>query len=116
MRIQIQDIIAVSSTALTTTELRRPLVLRTLGGTRPRLWRSRSRRETRGGHTRPILTCRRNPSRRIHYIPLRLQTTRSVNPSIPLRTQQGTVPRVVLSPQMCTPIRIIPIPITSLRQ
>ena len=125
MRIQIQDILAVSSTPLTTTELRRPLVWRTLGGTRPRLWNSRTRSETRGGRDRsstirPTLTRRRNThrvtyARRMHHIPLRLhQTTRSTNPSIPLPTKQGIVPRVGLSPQMRTSIRIIPtITITS---
>ena len=66
-----------------------------------------------------MLTCRRNThrvtyARRMQYIPLR-QTTRSTNPSPPLRTQLGIVPRVHLSPQLRRPIPIILIiPITSL--
>ena len=88
IRLQIQDIIAVSNTTRTTAELRpTPGVISRL------LWRSRSRSrlETRGGRdrttTRPILTCRRNTyrARRMQHIPLR-QTTRSTNPSILLRT------------------------------
>jgi hypothetical protein len=112
-----QDTMAVRRMALIT-ELRRPLVQPTLGGTRLHLrpWMSREK----GGRvrrdrsiTRLRLTCRRNThrmtcARRMRYIPLRRTTHRinpSINPSLPLRTRQGIIEGLL--PQLQRPVSSI---------
>jgi|SRR6266850_2634266 len=105
-----QDTMVVRRMALTT-ELRRPLLQPTLGGTRLHLrpWMSREKAGRDRSITRLMLTRRRNThrmkcARRMRYTPLRRTTHRinpSINPSLPLRTRQGIIEG--LPPQLQRP-------------